>query len=110
MSVLVATGKSEATQGWYEALRAALPEETVVRDDGLLDRAAISIAVVAAPPAGLLHGLPNLKLIQSLWAGVDDLMGDPDLPVDVPLARLVDPALTAAMVESAVLHVLSLHL
>jgi glyoxylate/hydroxypyruvate reductase A len=56
-----------------------------------------------------LQGLPQLRLIQSLWAGVDKLLADPSVPADVPLARMVDPAMNAAMAETALWAVLSLH-
>jgi len=68
----------------------------------------IVAAVVANPPPGSLQGLPGLRLIQSLWAGVDRLLDDPSLP-DVPLARMVDPAMSAAMAETALWATLSLH-
>jgi glyoxylate/hydroxypyruvate reductase len=57
----------------------------------------------------VLAGLPNLRLIQSLWAGVDKLLGDVTLPPSVPLARMVDPAMNAAMAETALWAVLGLH-
>ena len=66
-------------------------------------------AVVAQPPAGALARVQRLRLIQSLWAGVEGLLADPTLPAHVPLARMVDPAMTAAMAESAAWAVLSLH-
>jgi glyoxylate/hydroxypyruvate reductase A len=65
-------------------------------------------AVVANPPAGALQGLPNLRLVQSLWAGVDKLLADPTLPAAVPLARMVDPMMNAAMAETALWAVLAL--
>jgi len=52
---------------------------------------------------------PNLKLIQSLWMGVDSLLADPTLPSHVPLARLVDPNMTEAMSETVLVHVLNSH-
>ena len=58
---------------------------------------------------GSLSGLPGLRLIQSLWAGVDRLLADPTLPAGVPIARMVDPAMTAAMAETALWATLSLH-
>ena len=97
-------------QAWREALAAALPEAL------WLDRAAalrhaneVQAAVVANPPPGSLQGLPRLRLIQSLWAGVDRLLADPTLPTGVPIARMVDPAMSAAMAETALWAVLSLH-
>jgi len=91
---------------WLPALQAALPGETLTlavdrRDD-------IDIAIVANPPAGSLQGLPHLKLVQSLWAGVDRLLRDPTLPAGVPLARMVDPAMNAAMAETALWAALAL--
>jgi glyoxylate/hydroxypyruvate reductase len=72
------------------------------------DPADIRYACVWKPPAGLLAGLPNLRAIFSLGAGVDHLMGDPSLP-DVPIVRIVDPDLTMRMTEYVVLHVLLHH-
>ncbi len=93
---------------WLDLLQAALPDEVfVARRDAAHDDD-IDIAVVANPPPGALHGLRNLKLIQSLWAGVETVLADPTLPADVPLARMVDPAMNAAMAETALWAVLSL--
>ncbi|MEL4177553.1 2-hydroxyacid dehydrogenase [Roseateles sp. PN1] len=71
--------------------------------------AAVEVAIVANPVHGSLRGLPNLRLIQSVWAGVDKLLADPDLPTGVPVARMVDPAMNEAMVQTALWAVLSLH-
>jgi len=54
-------------------------------------------------------GLTGLRLIQSLWAGVDKLLDDATVPAQVPLARMVDPAMCEAMAETALWAVLSLH-
>ena len=114
MQVLLAGrfGAAERT-AWWQALRAAAPECDWYgdwrRDDAPFDAAAIDVAVVANPPAGLLAGLPRLRLIQSLWAGVDAMLADATLPAHVPLARMVDPAMNAAMAQSALWAVLGLH-
>jgi glyoxylate/hydroxypyruvate reductase A len=71
--------------------------------------AEVDVALVANPPPGQLQGLKGLKLIQSLWAGVDKLLADTTLPAGVPMARMVDPAMSAAMAETALWAVLSLH-
>jgi glyoxylate/hydroxypyruvate reductase len=73
------------------------------------DRAEIDYALVWRPEPGLLASLPNLKLILSLGAGVDHILADPLLPRAVPIVRLVDPYLIAAMSEYVVLQVLRLH-
>lgn len=110
LNVLLA-GRLDAAEreAWWHALNAAAPEFGWHREDGPYDRAAIDAAVVANPTPGLLAGLPRLRLIQSLWAGVDKLLDDPSLPTAVPLARMVDPAMSAAMAETALWAVIGLH-
>jgi glyoxylate/hydroxypyruvate reductase A len=107
MSILLA-GEFDAAERaqWLGLLRAALPGERI--ETGAGDAAAVDIAIVANPPTGALRGLPNLRLIQSLWAGVDRLLADASIPPEVPLARMVDPAMNEAMAETALWAVLSL--
>jgi glyoxylate/hydroxypyruvate reductase A len=95
---------------WLAALSAAMPEaQWLDAAAAHADATAVQAAVVANPPPGSLQGLPKLRLVQSLWAGVDRLLADPTLPAGVPLARMVDPAMNAAMAETALWAVLSLH-
>jgi glyoxylate/hydroxypyruvate reductase A len=69
----------------------------------------IDYALVWRPEPGFLASLPNLKLILSLGAGVDHLLGDPQLPRHILIVRLVDPHMTDAMSEYVVLQALRLH-
>ena len=69
------------------------------------DLSEIEYALVWQPPAGCLASLPNLRVIFSIGAGVDNVLSDPDLP-DVPLVRFNDPNLTMRMSEYVCLHVL----
>lgn len=50
----------------------------------------------------------KLKAVLSLWAGVEAIIGNPTLKV--PLCRMVDPGLTAGMVEWVIGHVMRYHL
>lgn len=112
MSLLLAGRWAEGErEAWAAALRQALPGETLVleRPADAAEAAAIEVAVVANPPPGALQGLPNLRLVQSLWAGVEKLLADPTLPAGVPLARMVDPAMNEAMAHTALWAVLGLH-
>jgi glyoxylate/hydroxypyruvate reductase A len=109
LSILVAAdfmpGEWDA---WLPLLSQAMPGEVLLRErDAALARE-IDIAIVANPPRGALAGLPQLELVQSLWAGVEGLLADPTLPAGVPLARMVDPAMNEAMAETALWAVLSL--
>jgi glyoxylate/hydroxypyruvate reductase len=99
-------GEGEA---WLQALAAALPGECLITDRAdVADPAEIDIAIVANPPPGALQGLPGLRLLQSLWAGVDRLLGDASVPPGLPIARMVDPAMNQAMAETALWAVLAL--
>jgi glyoxylate/hydroxypyruvate reductase A len=111
MNVLLCTGIDPAgCEVWRAALAAAMPEARWL--DSATAHAqprGVQAAVVANPAPGSLRGLPDLRLIQGLWAGLDRLLADPTLPAGVAIARMVDPAMNAAMAETALWAVLSLH-
>jgi glyoxylate/hydroxypyruvate reductase A len=110
VTILLATDFDAAALGlWRGLLQAALPDERIVTDSQTVDDAELDIAIVANPPPASLQGLTHLRLIQSLWAGVDKLLADASLPPAVPIARMVDPAMSTAMAETALWAVLSLH-
>ena len=106
MALLIACS-SRAEQFAAEVL-ALDPELDIRIAPDLGDVDGIDAALVWQPPPGLLRKLPNLKLIVSVGAGVDALVGDPTLPY-VPLVRFVDPDLTGRMVEYVVLNALYHH-
>ena len=111
MDILL-TGRMAASERdrWLQALRGAVPGCSWWSDnDADLPTEAITVAVVANPAPGVLAALPRLRLVQSLWAGVEALLADTTLPAQVPLARMVDPMMNAAMAETALWAVLSLH-
>ena len=110
MSLLLATDFApDALLAWAEQLREALPGETVLTQRSPEDDGSIEMALVANPAPGALQGLPRLRFIQSMWAGVDKLLRDDTIPSEVLLARMVDPAMSTAMAETALWAVLSLH-
>jgi glyoxylate/hydroxypyruvate reductase A len=90
---------------WLKRFATLLPGRAIVTPETLVDRAAVRAAIVWRPPRGLLAQLPKLEAIFSLGAGVDHIFSDPELP-GVPVARVVDPDLTARMSEWVVLHCL----
>ena len=104
MNILFAS-ETEKAEFWVPLLEQALPQDRFFAKPD----APIDIAVVATPPAGTLARLNGVKLIQSLWMGVEKLLADPGLPKGVPLARLIDPGMVAAMSESVIAHVLDWH-
>ena len=68
----------------------------------------IDYAVVWKHEAGVLAGLPNLRLVVSTGAGVDHIFADEDLP-DVPILRVVAENLATHMAEYVVWRVMDHH-
>jgi len=66
--------------------------------------------IVYAPSSGLSDFTPftRLKAVLSLWAGVEKIQNNPTL--QVPLARMVDPGMSAGMAEYVLGHVMRHHL
>ena len=104
MDILFAS-ETEKPEFWLPLLEQALPgDRFLVREEKSID-----VALVATPPAGTLGRLKGVKLIQSLWMGVEKLLADPEYPKGVPLARLIDPGMVAAMSETVLANVLDWH-
>ncbi|SCZ10460.1 2-hydroxyacid dehydrogenase [Microvirga guangxiensis] len=103
MSLLVAV--TWETQPWVERFKRHLPgrEIAVLGED--FDGSKIRYAATWGPKPGSLDNLPNLEALFSLGAGVDHLMGYPNLP-DVPIVRVAQDDLTYRMSEYMVMHCL----
>ncbi|WP_245504214.1 2-hydroxyacid dehydrogenase [Lichenihabitans psoromatis] len=107
--VVVAMPAGDDPGTWIEALRPRLPNFDVLSLDAATDTARVAYVVAWKHPRGALARFPNLKAVFSLGAGVDHLLSDPDLPVALPIVRVVDPDLTSRMSEWVMLHVLMHH-
>lgn len=106
----VAQLPDDELQLWLKNLNQAMPDYQVVAFDQIDEgaRAGIEVAIVADPDPADLALLPDLKWVQSLWAGVERLMFElPDAEFDI--ARLTDPQLAADMSEAALAWTLYLH-
>jgi len=111
MSIVLIGDLTEAAYAsWGQYLSSQLPpDETLVLAPRCQDKSAVDIALAANPPRGELATYPNLRFVQSLWAGVDRLLADPALPQDIPVARLIDPTMSQTMVEAAIATTLFIH-
>jgi glyoxylate/hydroxypyruvate reductase len=107
--VLLYRSSSDSAALWLAELRRHIPELEMRVVPEIGNPKDIDAALVWKPPAGLLASLPNLRMIVSLGAGVDHLLGDATLPRHVPIVRLVDPYMTEAMSEYVLTQVLRLH-
>lgn len=66
------------------------------------------VAVAWNPPHGLLAEMPNVKMVHSIAAGLDNIFADPNLP-PVPVCRVVDSQHALGMAEYAIWSVLLFH-
>jgi glyoxylate/hydroxypyruvate reductase A len=90
---------------WHELLSAG--REVVTEPARPVDPD-IHYAVVWKQPPNLLSGLPNLKAIFSVGAGVDHILADRTVP-GVPIVRVVADNLTQHMTEFVVWRVMDHH-
>ena len=90
---------------WAHRLAQYLPSIQFVdlmSDDALK----ADVALVWAPPPGRLAALPYLRGVIMQGQGVDHMMADISVPRDIPLVRLVDPDMSAALSHWAILAAL----
>src|SRR5437764_9104377 len=107
---LVFVIRSWSGEEWMGAMAKEAPDLDLRLWPGKVgDPAEIDYAMAWLPPPDVLRGLPNLKVIFSLGAGVDAILSDPTLPDGVPIVRINDPDLTMRMTEYVVLQVLMHH-
>ena len=69
----------------------------------------IAFAFVSQIRPGVLAGLPNLRFVASLLAGVEHLVRSPEIPSDLPIVRSGSPEGDAMMTEYVLMHVLRHH-
>lgn len=92
---------------WLEAFRDAfaasgLPAEVVMWNGTPIGA---RYAIAWLPPSAFYAQERGLKAMFSLGAGVDRLLGEPDLPAEVPVIRLVDAGMAPKMAEYVCYHV-----
>ena len=97
-------------QAWTDALREHAPEMDIRPWPEIGNPDDITHAVVCFPEPGELAKLKNLKAMHSLWAGVDHATRDKDLPLHLPLIRMVDHSLSQGMLDYVTGHVYRHHL
>jgi glyoxylate/hydroxypyruvate reductase A len=108
MAILFLSDADPVT-AWAAALTRELPDEVIRVNTGPDEDGDVEFAVVWAPASGRLARIPGLRAIFSLGAGVDHVFADSELPAGIPVARLIDPILTAQMTEYVVMNVLWHH-
>ena len=88
----------ESRQAWLDHLQRAEPTLRIEPFDQRQDYTDTQVAIVANPDPKQLQKMPNLKWVQSLWAGVEKLVHT--LPDEVAIVRMTDPQLAKTMAEA----------
>lgn len=105
--VLLIKHDSERKSEWVEAFAGFDIEVRHWDSPGAPEE--IDYALVWQPEARVLAGFSKLKLIFSLGAGVDHLLGENIVPPEIPVIRMVESVLTAGMTEYVLYTVLRFH-
>jgi glyoxylate/hydroxypyruvate reductase A len=89
MALIIKSGDAKAFADWKIHFSEFAPGLDVhFWEDPDVDPASIHYAMVWDPEPGRLAKFPNLKLISSSAAGVDNIMRDPHLPKHLPVVRV----------------------
>ncbi|GGF48440.1 2-hydroxyacid dehydrogenase [Echinicola rosea] len=94
---------------WLEIFKKEAPDIPLEIYPDIKHPEEVTTAMVWQHPKGSLQSFPNLKLICSMGAGVDHILGDDTIPEDVSITRIVDPRLTFSMTNYVVMGVLNYH-
>jgi glyoxylate/hydroxypyruvate reductase A len=97
-------------QVWIKYLSAAMPDEVILPFANLTpeQKQQCDIAIVANPDPNDLLGLPSLKWVHSVWAGVERMMNELSSP-PFSIVRLIDSNLADTMSEAVLAWTLFLH-
>jgi len=99
--VFISELESDIQDQWVALIKKQLINETILLPKQVSESQvrSVDIAIVANPNPKDLARYPNLVWIQSIWAGVEKLIGG-ILQKPIKLVRLVDPQLAQSMAES----------
>ena len=94
---------------WIENIRNLDNKIEIQVYPDIKDFSDVSTVILWKHPKGILDKFPNLKLICSMGAGVDHILEDQSIKVDLPVTRIVDPMLTFSMTNYVLMGILNFH-
>ncbi|MGT2515773.1 2-hydroxyacid dehydrogenase [Sphingomonas panni] len=108
LMALYYTAAPERGRIWKSMIADALPDLEMRLSPEIGDPADIRFLAAWTLPPGLIETLPNLEVLFSLGAGVDQLDLS-QVPDHVTIVRLIEPNLADGMAEYVAMMVLALH-
>lgn len=102
--------KAEPTRGkiWAELFARQAPQIDFRIWPDVGDSSKVRFLTVWQPPENIAEQFPNLEILFSIGAGVDQIDFS-KLPENLPVVRMIEPGLTRAMCEYVLWAVLSIH-
>ena len=104
MSIAIFTRNVKHSTRWKGILQKELPDHRVEVYPDVQDANAVQFLLCWKPEPGLIAKFPNLKVIQSLGAGVDHIFESHTIDPSILVSKIADHQLTHDMWE----HVLSI--
>ncbi|UCS92649.1 glyoxylate/hydroxypyruvate reductase A [Echinicola marina] len=94
---------------WLEIFKKEAPDISLEIYPEIRHPNEVTVAMVWQHPKGTLAQFKNLRLICSMGAGVDHILGDENIDKSIAICRIVDPKLTFSMTNYVVMGVLNYH-
>ncbi|WP_289027967.1 glyoxylate/hydroxypyruvate reductase A [uncultured Paraglaciecola sp.] len=101
-------GPQDRNDCWRAMFADALPSVVWHHWPNVEDKAAIDVIIAWKLPRDYQQDYPNLRVIFSVGAGVDQLNLD-TVPEHIKVVRMLDPGIAKGMAEFIALHVLNIH-
>lgn len=106
MSILLICNNKDP-KPWAKALREKLPTATIEVFPDVTVSAKVDYIICWKPETDAFQQFPNLKVVQSLGAGVEHITETNELSASITLTRIVDPQLAVDMWEFVLAIVMS---
>ena len=105
--ILYLTETDRGLERWRTEIAKIDSDITIHSLNDNYDPKTIEVALAWKPPVGIFPTLTHLQLIQSLGMGVDHLFKTTDRPLQIPIARIIDPDMANQMSEYSLYGVLT---
>ena len=96
-------------QPWVDAFAHQYPHIKVVDWQHIRYPEEVRYAIVWQPTSEFLQRFPNLQAILNLGAGVDGILGHPQLPASLQVIRLKDAGMAEQMNQYFAYHIMHFH-
>lgn len=91
---------------WMNQLKEKLPEEKIEIYPAIENKDEVEVLLTWKPHQGYVNEFKNLKVVQSVGAGIDHLLHTP-IPESIKVTRIVDPALKQDMFEHVLMCIMA---